>query len=300
MQRIFVVYNPRSSNFCHVKTAVLDKLPGLNGYIIGKYAVKKTDFDDNVAKLSALIKDEDLVIAAGGDATSAIAVNAAMKSGKSATLAALPFGNFNDLSRTLGFSTLEDILTNLHHTKNFYPLDIVIDGTLWRHASCYTTIGMMAESTKIFDENKIRQKLRKGHHFPWCSYFYLAGWYFKNRHKKHFLENFTFNNESIQKASDYIAVNGISVARVMRGREDYTKSKTFHSTTARLTGLWRLFCFMMKSMFGNIPGNSTTNDIIKFAVPTSVIIQAEGESEEFTATTIEIHKSATPVKVVAR
>ena len=300
MQRIFVVYNPRSSNFCHVKSAVLDKLPDLKGYIIGKYAVKKTNFDDNVAKLSALIKDEDLVIAAGGDATSSIAVNAIKKSGKTATFSALPFGNFNDLSRTLGISTLENVLANQNHTKKLYPLEVIVDGKLWRHASCYVTIGMMAESTKIFDQTKIRQKLRKGHCRPWRSYFYLAGWYFKNCHKKHFLNQFTLDDQPVQKVSDYIAVNGISVARVMRGREDCTKPKVFHSSVARLTSFWRLVSFMLQSIFKTIPGSGTIGDTIKFASPTTVTVQAEGESEDFTATTIEIRKSSTPIKIIAR
>jgi diacylglycerol kinase family enzyme len=286
MQRLFVIYNPRSSNFCRVNKEVLSKLSGLKGYVIGKYEIKKTNFDDNVATLSKLFKNGDTVIAAGGDATAAMAMNAIIKSGKNVTLSPLPYGNFNDFARIA-----KERQDSLFH---IYPLEIKIDGKLWRYSACYVTIGMMAESTKLFYDAKIRKNLQKGHRHPWRSYLNLAKWYFKNRHKKVFLPNFTVNGRPAKKnTSDYIAINGSSMAGVMRGGEDCKNPKTFHSHTAKLTSFPRLIAFMTKSIFAKVPGDKTTGDVIKFATPNTITIQAEGEYAVFkNVQTIEITKSS--------
>lgn len=109
MKQLFILYNPNSSRSADVKRGVLDHQKDFKGYLIGKYEVEKTDVDKNATKFAKLLKDGDLVIAAGGDATGVIAANAILKSEKDVTLAVLPYGNFNDLSRTLGTKTLDDI-----------------------------------------------------------------------------------------------------------------------------------------------------------------------------------------------
>ena len=110
MKRIIVVYNSHSSRSSEVKKEVLEHLSDLKGFIVGKYEVAKTDVDDNAKKLAKIIDNGDLVVAAGGDATGVIVANAILKSGKSATLAALPYGNFNDLARTLRTDKFEDVI----------------------------------------------------------------------------------------------------------------------------------------------------------------------------------------------
>ncbi len=109
MKRIILVYNPRSSRYKDVRSEVLDRMHSIKGAIIGKYEVAPTNLDDNIQKLSKILKDGDLVISAGGDATGIIASNAILKTEKDVTLAVLPYGNFNDLSRTLGTKSLEDV-----------------------------------------------------------------------------------------------------------------------------------------------------------------------------------------------
>ena len=101
MKRLFVIYNPHSSRFAEVKKDVLDQLVKIKGYAIGKYEVDRTNVDKNTAKLAKLLKNGDILISAGGDATGIIASNGILKSNKDATLAVLPYGNFNDLARTL-------------------------------------------------------------------------------------------------------------------------------------------------------------------------------------------------------
>lgn len=301
MKRIIIVYNPRSSRFADVKSEVLSKIKDLGGYLVGKYEVKPTDLEDNILQLSKLLKDDDLVISAGGDATGIISSNAVLKSDKDATLAVLPYGNFNDLSRTLRTTKLEDIVCHTNPaSRQFYPLEIIVDGKFFRYATCYVTIGMTAEAVYIYDEPKMRKKLKKHFGRNITSYTSLVGWYIKNRRKKQFLPEFKLNGvlQSV-KISDYAAVNGKSMARVMKGGEDYHDSEFFRSKIERLVNPYRLLKLMVSSIFSRIPGTPTKGDILEFTRPATVTLQAEGESKIFKdIKTIEIRKAKKCLKVI--
>lgn len=278
MKRILIIYNPHSSRFHDIKKEVLDHLSKIKGYIIGKYEVDPSNIDKNTDKLAKLLRNGDLVISAGGDATGIIAVNAIFKSGKDVTLSVLPYGNFNDLSRTLGVSTLEDVFSANNHPGYFYPLDIIVDGKHCRYATCYVTIGMTAESVKLYDEPAMRKILKKPFGRKVSSYTHLIGWYFKNRHKKRFLPDFRLNGKlQPQVTSDYIAVNGRFMARVLRIGDNYKNPTTFHSKTCRLINFGRLFYLISRSVLLRIPGAETDGDILEFEKPATVKFQAEGE-----------------------
>ena len=300
MKRLLVVYNPRSSRYADVKRGVLDKVRDLSGYMVGKYEVENTDVDKNAVKFAKILKDGDTVVAAGGDATAVIAVNAIMQSEKDVTLAVLPYGNFNDLARTLKTRNLEEILAEKVQVKKYYPLEIRVDGKFIRYATCYVTIGMTAEAVKLYDEAKMRKVLKKSTGRYIGSYTHLMGWYFKNRRKKQFIPEFKLNGVlQHKKTSDYAAVNGRSMARVMKGGEDYLKSRVFRSETDRLTSFWRLFKLMTKSVFVRIPGSETTGDTLEFVESGQVEMQAEGESLVFKdMKKIEIRKAEKWLKVI--
>lgn len=300
LQRLLVVYNPRSSRFIDVKKEVLAKTKTLQGYLVGKYEVEPTDVDQNAAKFAKLLKDGDLVISAGGDATGVIAVNGILKSGRDVTLAVLPYGNFNDLSRTLGTKTFADIFSSYVTTKKLYPLEIYIDGKLFRYASGYVTIGMTAEAVELFDEPKFRKEMQKGHKSSWRSYLALVKWWFKNHRKKVFLPPYTLNGQpSPKNVSDYCALSGRSMCRVMKGGDDYLKPKVFRSYNCCLTSLHRISSLMIKSVLIRTPGIETQGDFIKFLKPATIELQAEGEYRVFKdINTIEIKKGSKCLKVI--
>ena len=284
MQRILVVYNPRSSRFKDVRADILDVLNNptrmqemsLNGMLVGKYEVEKTNVDDNAAKLAKLIRDGDVVLAVGGDATAVIVANGILLSKKDAALAALPYGNFNDLAKMLKVKTLTDVFKA--KTAKLWPLEVLVDGKHLRYSTCYTTIGMMAEATELFDNKKVRKSLRKGYKSSWRSYPKLAKWYFKNRSKRVFLPEFKLNGLLQKKnTTDYLAVNGKKLARVMRGGEWHKDARTFWHTTGRLKSFFRLSMFMAKSMLKRVPGEETKGDKLEFLVPATVEFQSEGE-----------------------
>ena len=272
----------------------------ITGVKIFKYEVLPTDVDDNALKLSKLLADEDLVLSVGGDATAVIGLNAIMLSEKDATLAVLPYGNFNDLARTLKTKKLDDIFAH-SNCKKLYPLEILVDGEHFRFASCYVTIGMMAEAVEIFDSKKVRTGLQKKKNRAVRSYTQLAKWYFAHRHKKVFLPDFKLNGEPMHKKSDYIAVNGKSLARVMRGNFKAFLPGVFVRKVAKLTSFVRLTGFMSKSMLHRVSGVEVrNNDEIEFLSPADIEIQAEGEYKKFIQIKrIDIKKDKRFVKVVS-
>lgn len=298
MNRLIIIYNPRSSRFSEVEQDVISRTRKLQGYAVGKYEVAPTNLEDNIKKLAKILRDGDLVLSAGGDATGIIASNAIIYSKKDATLAVLPYGNFNDLSRTLRTKELEDIINN-QSIQKLYPLDVLINGQHWRYATCYVTIGMTAKAVGIYNQPKMRAKLKKSFGRKISSYTELSKWYFKNR-RECLLPEFKLNGKlQSKKTSDYAAVNGRSMARVMKGREDYHNPIFFRSETDRLTSFYRLFKLMLKSIFSRIPGSSTKGDVLEFTKPSTITLQAEGESETINnVKTIEIKKGGVCLKVI--
>lgn len=306
MRRLLLVYNPRSSRFVDVEKEVIARIRTLKGYTIGKYEVKPTNLDDNIATFSKLLKDGDLVLSAGGDATGIIASNGIIKSGKDARLAVLPYGNFNDLARTLGTMGFDDVFredSTIHsRTRKLYPLEVYVDGKFYRYATCYVTIGMTAEACELFDEPKFRKEMQKGHKSSWRSYLALMKWYFKNRHEKQFIPDFKLNGKpQHKKTTDYAAVSGRSMCRVMKGGDDYLDSHKFRSMTDRLANFWRLTKLMIAAILVRTPGTETTGDTLEFIQPSTVELQAEGEYQVFKdIKTIEIKKGPKCLKVVHR
>ena len=301
MNRLLVIYNPRSSRYQEAKEQVLSRMSELNGYLVGKYEIINTNMEDNIDRLSKVLTNGDLVLSVGGDATATIAVNAIMKSGKKATLSVLPYGNFNDLSRTLHTRTFNDVFLSNTAVRDFYPLEIIIDGQFFRFSTCYVTVGMMAESVELYNEPKFRHKLKGRFGRQIGSYTQLAKWYFKNRHSHIFLPEFKLNGAlQPKKISDYMAVNGRYMARVINGGEDYRDPIYFRHQVDCLTSFPRLAQMMCRGILSRIPGSATSGDIIEFVNPSTVTIQAEGESKVFeNIKNIEIRKCRKPLKVVA-
>ena len=153
----------------------------------------------------------------------------------------------------------------------------------------------------FFDDKKIRKKLQKGHKSSWRSYIYLMKWYFKNRRKKTFIPEFKINGElQHKKTSDYAAVSGSSMCRVMKGGKDFLKPDVFRSYADRLaTNFWRLTKLMTKSILSRVPGKETKGDILEFIEPSTVSLQAEGEYKTFeNIKIIEVRKPKKCLKVI--
>ena len=305
MKRLFIVYNPRSSHYAQVKKDIIEKLKGLKGVMIGKFEVAPTNVDDNAKRLAKVLSSGDLVIAAGGDGTANIAVNGIMLSrAQNVKFGVIGYGNFNDVARTFGGLKLEDILRG--RVRRVYPLECKINGKHWRFGMCYFTLGMFAEACACFDAPKTRKTLRKGGRKTIFSLMTLTKWWFKNRRRKFLPESFALGDSSedftdCKKVSDYMAVNGRSVAKIMKGSDWYLKEGAFLSMTGQMTKFRKLVPMMMKSVLRRIPGEESDYDCLVFPEATKVMIQAEGEYKMISGVrTVEIMKVGKPLLVVTK
>lgn len=474
LRKLIVVYNPRSSQHAAVTEEVLAPARKLSGWLVGKYEVKASGLRENADDLAKILNDGDLVIAAGGDGTAAMAVNGIMRSGKDVVLGVLGYGNFNDLARMLkvkraveyggefigGVSEIVERFV-AGKVQEIYPLEALVDGKHWRYAPCYLSLGLFAESTVVFDEPKVREKLQTGKKHMLFSIWTLMKWYFRNRKRDFLPEGEIYGawkmvevpieetkvktrkvkpekvkgteeverkvkvdagvkkeleavqaDEKVEEkkfkalmkaarkqqlaelkagakakmleagaqtkakmvlmktgaqakllnvkiktqdkmvkrndkarvkrgdeapeiiiegaevverrkkkqsekktmacavekkagkmlkrgTTDYIAVNGPILAKMMRGGRYYKRPVEFRSTTAKLGSFWRMVGFMMRSVLWRVPGKKTRGDVIKFKQKGDVMIQAEGEYEMLEGVRkIEVRKSGVALKVV--
>ncbi len=304
MKKLLVVYNPRSTHHAREKQEVLEKLRGLSGWMVGKYQIRPKSFGENVEQLTKFLTDGTLMIVAGGDGTAAMAMNAVMEAGKDVTVAVLGYGNFNDLAGMLGMQAggVPAILEKYEQkdVKMLYPLEIRCDGEKWRYAMSYFTVGMLAQSTEVFERPTVREKLRTGRKGRNYSLWQLAKWYV-GHHWGAKLPAGKYNGKTWKtNTTDYLAVNGTVVAGIMKGGEWHGEKRKFSSSVQRLGNIWRLVKFMLTSMRRGIPGEETESDVLDFAQPSQVEVHAEGEFERLQEVQkIEVKKAERGIKVIA-
>ena len=305
MRRLILVYNPRSSHYLHVKEEVIDRLRGLKGWMLGKFEVADTDVDDNAQRLAKILQDGDLVVAAGGDGTANIAINGIMLADcKNVRVGVLGYGNFNDMARAFGKPSLDEILTS--EAQEVWPLECLINGKRWRYGMCYFTIGMFAEACAVFDHPKTRKALQKGKKRMFFSLSVLVHWWLKQHRKHRFMPEFSLGNKDddflpSNGASDYMAVNGKSVAKMMRGGKYFLDQEKFLSSMGRMNRFWHLAGMMLQSIFKRIPGKESNYDRLVFRRPGKMMFQAEGEYKMISdVSMVEIRKAEKPLLAIIK
>ena len=262
--RLILVLNPRSSQYAAVTREILEPARKLKGWTVGTFELDLGDVDENAARLAGILQDGELVVAAGGDGTASVAVNGVMmaeegrlgggeagQSGvgvgarKRVTLAALGYGNFNDTARMLGVKRregLEEVVARFAQgqTTEIYPLEALVNGKHWRYAAAYVTVGMLAASTAVFDTEPVRWKLREGKPRLIFSLWSLVKWYTRHHRQDWLPEGYRNGEAWAARTTDYVAVNGKSVAQVMRGGRWYLDPQEFQGGVMRLGSFWRV------------------------------------------------------------
>ncbi len=271
--RVLVVCNKDSSRFGQIREEVLDRLkPGFEVF----YVDTSRDVDENAKELLGCLRSGDRVVSAGGDGTAAICVNAlagAEARLKDLSLAVLPYGNFNDIAHTFGRPEIERIEDERAETVAAHALDLRLDGEHRRFSLGYFTIGMFAESTKIFDRAEVRKRLKnyRGSRLVF-SIVTLIGWWVKNRKRRFLPRRFLLGNSreiEVKNATDYMAVNTTRVAKLMRNRRKFYEGEEFLSSVNKGAGIWGIGWFMARSVMWQMPGKESACDIIRFDVEVS-------------------------------
>lgn len=100
-------------------------------------------------------------------------------------------------------------------------------------------------------------------------------------------------------ATDYLAVNGPRVAKLMKGGKWYLSEKGFGSGVKRLGGFWRMVGFGLGSVIFGLKLEDTSGDVVEFSRASTVEIQAEGEYQRLEGVSkIEVRKAKRGMKVV--
>ena len=158
---------------------------------------------------------------------------------------------------------------------------------------------MLAASTAVFDTEPVRWKLREGKPRLIFSLWSLVKWYARHHRQDWLPEGYRNGEAWAARTTDYVAVNGKSVAQVMRGGKWYLDPQEFQGGVMRLGSFWRVGWMMLTSIFRRVPGETTRGDRLDFVEPSSVVIQAEGEYEELTGVErIEVRKARRGMRVV--
>lgn len=101
------------------------------------------------------------------------------------------------------------------------------------------------------------------------------------------------------ETTDYLAVNGPTVSRLMKGGKWYLSGEGFGSGAKRLGKFWKMVGFGLRSVFFGLRLSETKKDVLEFSRPSEVEIQAEGEYQSLTGVSrIEFRKAERGMKVV--
>lgn len=297
MARTVVVYNPRSSRAGLVRLEVLETLRN-DGYDFAIYEVLPTNLDDNAKKLAKFLREDDLVIAAGGDGTAGIGLNGVALAEVSARLAVLPYGNFNDVARMLGTRNVEEILKGKSVRVNL--IECRVDGEHFRYTIGYFTGGMMADAARVLDGGSNRKYLRKGKFKKFFSWVMAVKWFFENKRRK-FLPGMSLNGVELGDMTDYMAVNSGTMAKILRVKPHLRQKKTFLSGAKNLRSFFKMAWFGTRGVFFGVKLRETEADKVEFSQPIKITIQSEGECKEVDGVSeLEFLKSEKAVEVVVR
>ena len=303
MKRMVIVYSPNSARFGEVDKKVIQKARKLRGWMVGKFEVREVPLIENAKELAKIIRKDDLVLSAGGDGTAAMVVNAIMKSGKMATMAAMSFGNFNDFVETLGEMSFEKIVRKFEEGRyaEFYPMEVKVNGEHYFYSRLYFTVGMMAEGAGVMKRPKVRRKLKKTRNRMAFSARKMFGWYMKNKWRKDLLpSDLKIEGEQVVKGvTDYVAMNGDSMAGLIPGGLWYRAPRQFWSGVMRNRSLLRMFVKFVKAMEGELPGGESVGDVLSFGRACEVWVHTEGEGERLKGVReIEVRKSGESLRVI--
>ncbi len=326
LKKLIVVSNPSATKYSAVEREVLAVARKLSGWLVGRYDVQHDSFEQNVARLSKLLQDGDLVVSVGGDGTASLTVNAILSSGKQVTYSCLGYGDFNDVARMLKTKRaveygdeyvggISEIVERFEQGKSseLYPLEVQVNGELYRYALCYFSMGLLAEATQVFDEPKVRARLQARRRNLFYSWRQLGLWYLKHRRQR-FLPNAAVTIDHIpvsksaqsemslrltKETTDYLAINSPRVVGILKGNGSAKKADGFASAVLQLSNVKQMVGFILKGVLTKVPTRKTLCDHINFAQPASVMVQADGEFERLKEVSdIEVRKIAQPLKVV--
>jgi hypothetical protein len=158
-----VVFAPNSTRakeyFKKVRPSLI-KIAGEQKATFSEIALDDLPYFEARELIEQRLMPGDLLVAAGGDGAAQVSFDAAFRS-SNVTLAVLPMGNGNDLSRAWnGRATNPSKILN-GQIRDFYPLDVRIDDKESIALASYLTLGATVVLTDFLNQEIARNRRRK-------------------------------------------------------------------------------------------------------------------------------------------
>lgn len=299
-RRLVIAHNPYSTKATLVQKQVFDRLDEA-GQAYEKIEVRQAHLNDNVARLSPLIRPGDIILSAAGDGSAHAVFHAVMVAKQPGVeLGFLAYGNFNDVPHTFNVGAgLRDPVAFLERAKpeTVWPIDVVVDDAPLRSALLYATIGWTAQAARQFDDPRTRSHLTRGGGGLIKSLWRL-GWYYVRSRRSSALPAFHYNGVKYKK-TDLLFANGPTIARLFRSGKSYYQQNVFLFRMLDVRRLIPNVPFLVTGLFGRMKGEETAKVIIDFELPSAMTLQCDGEVVELNdASRIEVKKSPYPLVVL--
>ena len=297
-RRLLVVINPNSTKAHRVQSEVINPLHE-NGDVFTTVQTLTPDTEENIAHLSALIRDGDRVISAAGDGTAMQVVNAVLREGIDAEVGFLPYGNFNDIAKTHGLTSPLQAYGDVGTTE-LHPLAVGVNEQFLRYAPAYVSLGWSAVAASHFGQSGSREKLRKQKRLASIipSMGQLARDYFALRGEKLPPFHASHARNVRDTVTDVLAVNSPRVGAVVRSKLDYYDGNNFGYNEVDVSRFFPNFLFGMQALLGTLPASLRTSTNVAFEAPAVVPFQSEGEFLRLEdVSTIDIYKD--PSKTIS-
>ena len=295
-RRLIIAHNPASSRAQKVRERVLERLTRA-GIAYEIFEIRQASLSENVQALAARIRPNDLILSAAGDGSAHAIAHSVLAAGQPGVqLGFLAFGNFNDLAHTFNsHATLRDPVKFLERARveSLIPLEIRINDAPLRNALLYTTIGWTARAAARFDNPAIRRRLQTGEIGIVRNMAQLGMYYLHSRQQ--FLADFGAG----RPISDILCINGPVMARLFRTNKRLYKTPKFLVRRLDVSTLLPNMPFLLRSVFGKLPGERTTDLTLNFSAPSTIPLQCDGEVLELdNVKKLEVRKATTRLAIL--
>lgn len=303
-KRLVIVHSPKSTNAERYEKQIKPKLHKIF-HNLHEIALENLPYIESRNAIVNIIKDNDVVIAAGGDGIANVAMDAVALSGKDIIFATTPLGNFNDFSRTVnGNITDPDKIIN-SDIINFHPLDLSINGEHFLYAGQYITLGATARLTDFLNSPKARQLRKKvggnGTLFgALCAINYqrIFSWL---GDMSNIMPTFHRNDQLYHDNNIGFMLGPIGGYFHPKAGVLHLNSDQFWFHHATLTGKALRDVPYITSWFGrNIPGELSSKETLVFDKATDLIAQVGGDKLILkSVTALSCKRSHKPIKLLA-
>lgn len=300
-RRLIIAHNPHSSRASDVKEQVFDRLDEA-GYIYETIEVRQAHLNDNVARLAPLIKPNDIILSAAGDGSAHAIFHTVIAANQPGVeLGFLGYGNFNDMPNTFNTKdSLRDPVSFLEQAQSerVYPISVFADGKPVRSALLYATIGWTATAASQFDDPKVRHSITHGGAGVIKS-LWRTGLYYLTSRRGSVLPPFEEGSQQYSGRTDIICANGPAVARIIRTGKHYYREQVFLYRTLDVRSVIKNIPFLLMSLCGRMKGREVRKVVLRFAQPSQLPLQCDGEVALLeNVTTLEVRKADMPLRVL--